>query len=131
MGGKIQRNNSREKFHLIRLGRKDSATYVKTISDQNDPQSKKSITTPPAVPGWRSVKVHFQANTNNEVIEWLLKHEELYRDAVQELDKQLGTAQDNDESNKLALPLPTSKRPRIEESQTRLGRFAIPGAGGT
>ena len=124
-GGKTQRDKSRANFHLIRLGRNDSETCVKKISDQIDPQSKKLIITPPAVPGWRSVIRRSRANTNNKVIEWLLKHEELYRDAVKELDKQLGTVRDNDESNKLALPLPTSKRPRIEESQARLAQHHV------
>ena len=55
----------------------------------------------------------FRDSTSNKVIEWLLKYEELYRDAVKELDKQLDTAHDNDESKNLALPIPNSKRPRV------------------
>ena len=119
LGGKLQRRDGRDNFHLIRLERKNSDTYEKNISDQIDPQSTQYITTPPAVPGWRSVPHYFRGNTNNEVVNCLLKYEKLHHDAVKELDKQLGTVQDEDKGKNPALLLPNSKRPRIVESQAR------------
>jgi hypothetical protein len=76
--GKQQRDNNRHDYYAIRLGSKLSPTYAHKLSLQRD--------LVPTIPGWRSKQRYFRRNTNKEIIDTLLDNEEVYLDAIEELD---------------------------------------------
>ncbi len=76
--GRTQCDADRERYYVVRLGRRDSPTYATTLGRQ-----KVFL---PTTPGWRAKQRYFRRMTNDLVTETLIENEQMYEDAMEELE---------------------------------------------
>ena len=94
---KTKHKDKQYKHYLIHLGQKDSVTYAPKISLQQIFQ--------PTIPGWRSKKRYLRRTTNKQVLDTLLQNEEVYLDAIKELDQKLISKPDEDDNEPIKIPI--------------------------
>lgn len=110
LGDKTKQNNKRYDHYIIRLGKKDSETYASKISLQE--------IFLPTIPGWRSKQRYFKRNINEHVMNTLLDNDDVFNDAIKELDQQINPTSDEDEPEPMLVQPPTAKKQKtIDEAE--------------
>ena len=104
LGGRTKRDNKQYDHHLIRLRKKDSESYASKISQQE--------IFLPIIPGWRSKQRYFRRNINKQVIDTLSDNNEVFKDAIEELDQKLNPTshEDDTDTEPILLPPPTAEK---------------------